>query len=106
MGEFYAEHKGKDKIDALVAFMTSGDLVALRLEKKNAIQAWRQLMGPRDFETVQKQAPRSIRAIYGSSTMKYAVHGSDSLRSAVRELTFFFPQQETMAIIKPEGLNA
>jgi len=103
--EFYAEHKGKDYFDELIAFMASGELVALKLEKKNAIRAWRVLMGPADFKVAQKQNPRSIRALYGSSTSMNAVHGSDSIRSAARGLAFFFPQQETVAWIKPEALS-
>merc|ERR1712212_665885 len=64
---FYAQHKGKRSFDELIAFMTSGDLVALKLEKKEAIAAWRTLMGPRaDF----KEAPRSVRALYASSIIK------------------------------------
>merc|ERR1719187_1946595 len=53
--EFYAEHKDKDAFDELIAFMTSGELVALRLEKKNAIKAWRELTGPADFKAAQKR---------------------------------------------------
>lgn len=103
---FYGEHKGKGFFDELVAFMTSGELVALKLEKADAIKGWRALMGPTNFEVAKKEAPNSIRALYGSSMTKNASHGSDSIQSAVRELQFYFPQQETLALIKPDAVEA
>jgi len=104
--EFYGEHKGKGFFDELVTFMTSGELVALKLEKSDAIKGWRALMGPTNFEVAKKEAPQSIRALYGSSMTKNASHGSDSIQSAVRELNFYFPQQETLALIKPDAVEA
>ena len=104
--EFYAEHKGKGFFDELVAFMCSGDVVALKLEKANAIKAWRTLMGPTNFETAKKEAPQSIRALYATDLTKNASHGSDSVSSAVRELNFYFPQQTTFAAIKPDAVSA
>merc|ERR1712013_488350 len=107
MGEaFYAEHSGKGFFAELVAFMTSGPLIALKLEKRDAISAWRSLMGPTNFETAQKEAPKSIRALYGSSMTKNASHDSDSLSSAVRELQFYFAPQQTLALIKPDAVSA
>jgi len=82
--EFYAQHKGQDTTDELIASMTSGDLVALKLEKKDAIRTWHN----------------------SRWRTRNGLHGSDSIRSAVRELTFFFPQQETLALIKPDAIRA
>jgi len=103
---FYAEHKGKGFFDELVAFMTSGPTIALKLEKKDGIKAWRTLMGPTNYQTAKKEAPKSIRALYASDMTKNASHGSDSVSSAVRELNFFFPQQQTLALIKPDAVSA
>ena len=87
---FYAEHKGKGFFDELVGFMCSGELVAMKLERENAIKAWRSVMGPTNFETARKEAPDSVRALYATNMTKNASHGSDSPRSAKRELDFFF----------------
>lgn len=103
---FYAEHKGKGFFDELIAFMCSGDLVALKLEKADAIKGWRELMGPTNFETAKKEAPESIRALYATNMTKNASHGSDSVSAAVRELNFHFPQQTTFAAIKPDAVSA
>jgi len=103
---FYGEHKGKGFFGELIAFMTSGPIIALKLEKTDAIKAWRTLMGPTNFETAKKEAPQSIRALYGSSMTKNASHGSDSIQSAVRELAFYFPSQTTLALIKPDAVEA
>merc|ERR1712207_44827 len=87
---FYAEHKGKKFFDELVGFMISGELVALKLERENAIKTWRTVMGPTNFETAKKEAPDSVRALYATNMTKNASHGSDSPQSAKRELDFFF----------------
>jgi len=72
--------------------MTSGDVVAMKLERENAIKTWRNVMGPTNFEVAKEQAPDSVRALYASSMTKNASHGSDSFESAKRELDFFFGQ--------------
>jgi len=82
--EFYTQHKGKAFFNKLVTFMSSGEVVALKIEKKNAIKAWLNCPWRR----------------------RIGVHGSDSIRTAVRELTYFFPQQETLALIKPDAIRA
>merc|ERR1712013_942865 len=87
---FYAEHKGRGFFDELVAFMISGDLLALKLEREDAIKTWRRVMGPTNFETAKNEAPQSVRALYATSMTKNASHGSDSAQSAKRELGFFF----------------
>merc|ERR1719229_888594 len=103
---FYAEHQGKGFFDDLIEFVTSGPVLAMKLEKADAIKGWRTLMGPTNFETAKKEAPQSIRALYASSMTKNASHGSDSVSAAVRELNFYFPQQTTLALIKPDAVSA
>lgn len=89
--EFYAEHRGKNFFDELVSFMSSGPIVALALSKESAVADWRNLMGPTDTLLAVKQAPQSIRAMFGTDKTQNACHGSDSEASAARELKFFFP---------------
>eukprot|EP01084_Bolivina_argentea_P255191 429143_1 len=101
---FYAEHKGRGFFGELVQFMCSGPIIALKLEKKDGIRAWRDLMGPTNFETAKKESPNSLRALYGSSMTKNATHGSDSITSAVRELNFYFQQEATLALLKPDAV--
>ncbi|KAJ9514602.1 hypothetical protein QJQ45_016351 [Haematococcus lacustris] len=91
--EFYGEHLGKPFFPKLVEFMTSGPVWALVLAKKDAIKAWRSLMGPTNCDTARKEAPRSLRAIYGTNGTYNATHGSDAPGSARREIKFFFPSQ-------------
>jgi len=75
----------------LINFMTSGPAIALALRKPNAIAEWRTLLGPTKTEVAKQQAPNSIRALYGTNDTKNAVHGSDSVKSANRELNLLFP---------------
>ncbi|NLN95570.1 MAG: nucleoside-diphosphate kinase [Bacteroidales bacterium] len=88
---FYAEHKGKPFFDSLVEFMSSGPIVAAILEKENAVEEYRALIGP----TNPAQAPEgSIRKLFGKSVQENAVHGSDSDASADRECNYFFSALE------------
>jgi nucleoside-diphosphate kinase len=87
--QHYAEHEGKPFFGDLVAFITSGPLVALCVEGPDAVGAVRTLMGPTNPITAP---PGSIRGDYGLEIEKNLVHGSDSPESATRELGLFFPQ--------------
>ncbi|MDD3095583.1 MAG: nucleoside-diphosphate kinase [Candidatus Neomarinimicrobiota bacterium] len=85
--KFYAVHQGKEFYAPLVAFMTSGPVIALLLEKVNAIEDYRNLMGKTDPAEAVKG---SLREKYGESTRRNAVHGSDSPENAKKEIAFFF----------------
>jgi nucleoside-diphosphate kinase len=84
----YAEHEGKAFYDELVEFITSGPLVAMVLEGRQAVVAARQVIGatnPLDANT------GSIRGDYAIEVGQNMVHGSDSPVSAAREVGLFFP---------------
>jgi len=89
--EFYAVHKGKSFYDDLCVFMSSGPIVAAILEKENAIEAYRELIGATNPE---EAAEGTIRNLYATSTQKNAVHGSDSDENAIIESNFFFSEFE------------
>jgi len=89
--EFYNVHRGKPFYNDLVAFMISGPIVAMALEKENAIKAWRDLMGATNF---REAAEGTIRKDFGSAMEKNAVHGSDAPETAAREISFFFSKIE------------
>lgn len=86
--EFYAEHKGRPFLPELVAFMTSGPVVVLVLEKDNAILGWREVMGATD---PAQAAEGTVRKLFGTNKGSNASHGSDSATAAAREIDFFFP---------------
>lgn len=102
-GEFYAEHKGKPFFGKLVEFMTSGPIYAMVLGKANAIKDWRALMGPTNSNNAKKEAPKSLRALYGTDGTMNATHGSDSPHSARREIKFFFPEFLSLPITDSVG---
>ena len=86
-GGFYAEHRERSFFPDLIAFMTSGPVMVQVLEGENAVSRNRDLMGatnPKDA------APGTIRADFAHSIDANAVHGSDSLASATREIAYFF----------------
>ena len=85
--DFYHAHKDKPFFDDLTNFMSSGQVMIMILEKENAILEWRNLMGATD--PAQAEAG-TIRAEFAKSIDENSVHGSDSIESAVEEITFFF----------------
>jgi nucleoside-diphosphate kinase len=90
-GGFYAEHKARSFFKDLVDFMTSGPVVVQVLEGENAIARNRELMGATD---PAKAEPGTIRADFAVSIDANAVHGSDSVASAEREIAYFFKAGE------------
>jgi len=90
-GGFYAEHKERPFFNDLVSFMTSGPAVVQVLEGENAITQNRDLMGATN---PQEATAGTIRADFAETIDANAVHGSDSPESAVREIAYFFDDNE------------
>jgi len=84
---FYDIHKEKLFFDELVEFMTSHECHVMILEKENAVEEWRNLMGATDS---QKAEIGTIRNKYGTDVSMNATHGSDSNENAIKEINFFF----------------
>ena len=88
---FYAEHQGKPFFEGLITFMTSGPVMVQVLQGKDAINRYRDLMGA----TAPEHAlAGTLRADYGETQRANAVHGSDSLAAAEREIAYFFSDDE------------
>ena len=90
---FYAEHNGKPFFNKLKEFMTSGPVLIQVLEGENAVQKNRDLMGSTDPKEAN---PGTIRADFANSIDANAVHGSDSVESAKREIEYFFKPEEIL----------
>ena len=90
-GGFYAEHKGRPFYEALIEFMTSGAIMVQVLEGEDAVALNRKLMGATDPREAEAG---TIRADFASSIDANAVHGSDSIESAKREISYFFEERE------------
>ncbi len=88
---FYEVHVGRPFYDDLVEFMISGPIVVAVLEKENAVEDYRKLIGSTDPEKAEEG---TIRKKYAESMRANAVHGSDSDDNAELEATFFFPSSE------------
>ena len=89
--EFYAVHKERPFYGELVEYMTSGPIVAAILEKSNAVEDFRKLIGATD---PSEAADGTIRKQYAESKAKNAVHGSDSDENAAIESNFHFSGRE------------
>jgi nucleoside-diphosphate kinase len=91
---FYAEHSARGFFNDLVAFMISGPVMMQVLEGENAVAKHREIMGATN---PKEAAPGTIRADFANSIDENAVHGSDALETAKREIAFFFQDNELCA---------
>lgn len=89
--EFYSVHAERPFYNDLVSFMTSGPIVVAVLEKDNAVEDYRKLIGATN---PAEAAEGTIRKLYAESIESNAVHGSDSDQNARIEADFFFPRYE------------
>ncbi|XP_044495083.1 probable nucleoside diphosphate kinase 5 isoform X2 [Mangifera indica] len=96
---FYAEHSSKSFFTSLIKYMTSGPVLVMVLEKENAVADWRALIGPTDAHKAKHTHPHSIRAMCGLDKEKNCVHGSESLQSAQREISFFFTEMSPDEVV-------
>ncbi len=90
-GKFYAIHKERPFYGELCAYMSSGAIVPMILEKENAVEDFRKLIGATD---PKKAAAGTIRALFAKSIDANAIHGSDSDANAELEGNFFFSEFE------------
>jgi nucleoside-diphosphate kinase len=86
-GQFYSIHKERSFYKDLCEYMSSGTIVPMILEKENAVEDFRKLIGATD---PQKAAPGTIRNLFAKSIEANAIHGSDSDANAQIEGNFFF----------------
>jgi len=112
--EFYRDHISKSFYENLTKYMSSGPIYAAVIEKENAIKSIRSLIGPTNPEKAKEVAPNSIRALFGIDVCKNAIHASDTISNAEKEINILFPEFEelrdeikpiierTLILIKPD----
>jgi len=88
---FYAIHKGRPFYEELTTFMSSGPIMAMVVEKENAVEAYRNFIGATNPAEAEEG---TIRKLYGTNIGENAVHGSDSDENAEIEIHFFFNDRE------------
>jgi nucleoside-diphosphate kinase len=87
-GEFYIVHRNRPFYQDMCQYMASGPIIAMVLEKENAVIDFRNLIGATNPADA---APGTIRQLFGKSIDANAIHGSDSNENALQEAQFFFP---------------
>merc|ERR1719331_712898 len=109
--EFYSGIKGTPFFEETVDFICSDVVTAMEVVGNHAIQSWREKIGATE---TSKDDPSSLRSIYGSSSIKNALHGSDSITAARTELEFFFEKKYpttaifnncACAVIRPHAIK-
>jgi nucleoside-diphosphate kinase len=91
--EFYKVHVERPFYESLTTYMSSGPVVPMLLERDEAVQCLRELMGATD---PQQAAPGTIRRDYGENIERNAIHGSDAPATAAVEIPFFFNHLERL----------
>jgi nucleoside-diphosphate kinase len=95
---FYEVHRARPFYRSLVTFMTSGPVLALALERDDAVAHLREVIGATDPAEAK---PGTIRQRYARSKEQNAVHASDSPETAAREVAFFFSERELHDLSRP-----
>jgi nucleoside-diphosphate kinase len=90
---FYAVHKDRPFFDELCTFMSRGPVVVAALERDDAVQHWRKVIGATD---PAKAADGTIRKLFGANVGENAVHGSDSVENGAQECAYFFAGSELL----------
>jgi nucleoside-diphosphate kinase len=90
-GAFYEVHRGRPFYHDLVTFMTSGPCLPMALEREDAVAQLRSVIGATD---PAEATAGTVRKLYAESKSKNAIHASDSLENARREVAFFFAESE------------
>ena len=90
---FYEVHKERSFFGELVEYMTSGPCIPVALEKVNAVEDFRKLIGATD---PAKAAEGTIRKLYAKNIQFNAIHGSDSNENALKEISHFFASDELL----------
>lgn len=93
-GGFYAVHRERPFYEDLCEFMSSGPCVPMILEKENAVEDFRTLIGATNPDEADEG---TIRAAYADSVGENIVHGSDSVENGKKEAGYFFPEAEVVA---------
>ncbi|CAM6026261.1 unnamed protein product [Sphagnum balticum] len=89
--QFYQAHAKMPYFETLIRFMISRSVHVMVLVRDNCCRAFRALLGPKDSNRARREAPQTIRAIYGIDGRMNAIHGSDNPTLAEKEIKFFFP---------------
>ncbi|MBS3946513.1 MAG: nucleoside-diphosphate kinase [Melioribacter sp.] len=92
---FYEVHKERPFFNDLIKYMTSGPCVPIVLEKENAVEEFRKLIGATD---PAKAEEGTIRKLYADNIQENIVHGSDSNENALKEISHFFSRKELLEI--------
>ncbi|XP_030642536.1 thioredoxin domain-containing protein 3 homolog [Chanos chanos] len=104
--QFYSPHQDEDYFPALLKNMTSGPVLALALVRRGAVQHWKRMLGPKDISQAREEDPECLRAQFVVENEPInQLHGSGSCDEAEQEIDFFFPQEQTLAVIKPDAME-
>ncbi|KAI9333322.1 nucleoside diphosphate kinase [Obelidium mucronatum] len=98
--ELFKESEKMDYFERLLDYITCGPVLVLDICKENAIQSWRDVVGPRDPKDARADHPKSLRGLYGQDRLINTFHASDGPVSAARELAYVFESNEKFTTLE------
>ncbi|XP_041663014.1 thioredoxin domain-containing protein 6 isoform X2 [Cheilinus undulatus] len=100
--QFYFQHIEEEFFPALLKSMTSGPVLALALTRPGAVEHWKSILGSSDVNEAGEESPEWVMMAVEDKSIS-SLHGSANQEDAEREISFFFPKQQTLAVIKPDA---
>uniref|UniRef100_A0A8C6QMP4 Thioredoxin domain-containing protein 3 n=1 Tax=Nannospalax galili TaxID=1026970 RepID=A0A8C6QMP4_NANGA len=98
----FKDHENEDYFNRFIAYTTSGPSLALVLLRENAVEHWKELLGPRTVNEANESNPKSLCAQFAMGSFPVnQLYGSNSTETAEKEIEYFFPVQNLLAVIKP-----
>ncbi|XP_024142862.1 thioredoxin domain-containing protein 6 isoform X1 [Oryzias melastigma] len=102
----YFQYVNEDYFPALLQSMNSGPVSAMVLTGKEAVHHWKNIIGPSDLDKAKAENPECLRARFAVENEPInQIHGSENQEAAEREISFFFPKQNTLAVIKHDAME-
>ncbi|KXS21070.1 nucleoside diphosphate kinase [Gonapodya prolifera JEL478] len=120
--QLYKEHEGRPYFEELMGYISSAPLLALILERENAIEALREVAGPANSKRAKEEFPKSIRGMFGTDQSRNAIHTAATAAEAAYEMEYLFGKEvktfeesesadepsatlaRTFALIKPDAI--
>ncbi|ESO00652.1 hypothetical protein HELRODRAFT_82832 [Helobdella robusta] len=103
--EFYVKNSDPTYTSDMVKFYSSGISRVLLLARKNAVQRWLTIIGPKNTYIAKETHPKSLRARFGTDDLRNAVHGSENLEVAKREIAYFFSNRILEPLVTEKGMK-
>ncbi|KAI8803163.1 nucleoside diphosphate kinase [Cladochytrium replicatum] len=97
VADFYREHEDKPFFEHVLDHLSSAPMFAFVLAKDDAVQSWRDIMGPQNSKRAKEEFPKTVRGLFGTDSIMNAIYGADTVDRAERDAEFIFGSESDIA---------